>query len=333
MAVYKQGSRGEDVKKIQRALGLTADGIFGPGTDKAVKDFQKKKEESNEKSPENTAKKAQSNANAPKRDGSGKFVKKTTKSILPLLFLSGASIIAFGSLAESSAFVVQNANDVSFNIGASTPETKYYLVGSFNSWTESETYCLENVTSTMSSETNKIAEYRISGLTLEGGATVKIKSSTGDWLNSFTDDWSDGKQFDENGNYKILMSSNSYSFTLKLYNDKGTSIKVNANKDMMYLKPNSDWKKEGAKFAAYFYKSNGAETYWKYLDQCSDNNYYSVNVPNEYDKIIFVRLNPLGGLNWESKWNQTSDLDIDNSNLKNCAEINGWDYAQSWSYR
>lgn len=40
--MIKIGSRNEDVKKLQLTLGLMADGIFGPGTEKAVKDFQKK---------------------------------------------------------------------------------------------------------------------------------------------------------------------------------------------------------------------------------------------------------------------------------------------------
>lgn len=36
----KIGSKGEDVKKLQAKLGLTADGDFGPGTDRAVKAWQ-----------------------------------------------------------------------------------------------------------------------------------------------------------------------------------------------------------------------------------------------------------------------------------------------------
>lgn len=36
------GSRGPTVKKLQEALGISADGQFGPGTAKAVKDFQAK---------------------------------------------------------------------------------------------------------------------------------------------------------------------------------------------------------------------------------------------------------------------------------------------------
>jgi len=39
--LLKVGSRGEDVKAVQQFLGLTADGIFGKGTEQAVRDFQK----------------------------------------------------------------------------------------------------------------------------------------------------------------------------------------------------------------------------------------------------------------------------------------------------
>jgi peptidoglycan hydrolase-like protein with peptidoglycan-binding domain len=42
-AALKKGSKGPQVKEIQKALGLKVDGQFGPGTEKAVKDFQKSK--------------------------------------------------------------------------------------------------------------------------------------------------------------------------------------------------------------------------------------------------------------------------------------------------
>lgn len=38
--LLKNGSIGEDVKKLQEKLGLSADGVFGPGTEKKVKDWQ-----------------------------------------------------------------------------------------------------------------------------------------------------------------------------------------------------------------------------------------------------------------------------------------------------
>ena len=40
MKQLKKGSRGSDVKTLQTALGLTADGVFGPLTEKAVERFQ-----------------------------------------------------------------------------------------------------------------------------------------------------------------------------------------------------------------------------------------------------------------------------------------------------
>jgi hypothetical protein len=39
----KRGDRGDAVRKIQSALGITADGVFGPMTERAVKRFQRRK--------------------------------------------------------------------------------------------------------------------------------------------------------------------------------------------------------------------------------------------------------------------------------------------------
>lgn len=41
MTVLKIGSRGEEVKTLQKKLNITADGIFGKNTDAAVKAYQK----------------------------------------------------------------------------------------------------------------------------------------------------------------------------------------------------------------------------------------------------------------------------------------------------
>jgi len=42
MRLVKKGSRGDDVKRLQEALQISADGIFGPGTEAKVKEFQNK---------------------------------------------------------------------------------------------------------------------------------------------------------------------------------------------------------------------------------------------------------------------------------------------------
>jgi peptidoglycan hydrolase-like protein with peptidoglycan-binding domain len=41
LILLKQGTRGDTVKKLQTKLGVTADGQFGAGTEKAVKEYQK----------------------------------------------------------------------------------------------------------------------------------------------------------------------------------------------------------------------------------------------------------------------------------------------------
>ena len=43
MSILKKGLKGAPVKRLQAKLGVTADGDFGPGTEKALKEFQKSK--------------------------------------------------------------------------------------------------------------------------------------------------------------------------------------------------------------------------------------------------------------------------------------------------
>ena len=38
--IYKKGSKGDEVKKIQKVVGCVADGIFGANTESAVKKWQ-----------------------------------------------------------------------------------------------------------------------------------------------------------------------------------------------------------------------------------------------------------------------------------------------------
>jgi len=40
IGVFRKGSRGEGVKVMQEALGIGADGVFGPGTERALKEWQ-----------------------------------------------------------------------------------------------------------------------------------------------------------------------------------------------------------------------------------------------------------------------------------------------------
>ena len=42
LVLLKEGTRGDAVKTLQEKLGVAADGQFGPGTEKAVRDYQQK---------------------------------------------------------------------------------------------------------------------------------------------------------------------------------------------------------------------------------------------------------------------------------------------------
>ena len=86
----------------------------------------------------------------------------------------------------------------------------------------------------------------------------------------------------------------------------------------VYLRPNEDWLRDNPIMAARVWKSSGGDDRW-YVMNTTDDDYtgaYSCKIPSEYDKIIFVRLNPNGddetndGFNWANTWNQTKGLTI-----------------------
>ena len=111
---------------------------------------------------------------------------------------------------------------------------------------------------------------------------------------------------------------------------------VTAN--MLYLKPNANWKKDNARFAAYFFGASVGEKWVSMVDSDSDG-IYEVNIPEGYDygcSVIFCRMNPnTTANNWNNKWNQTADLTApkDGKNLYTVKE-NTWDKGGgTWSVK
>ena len=102
---------------------------------------------------------------------------------------------------------------------------------------------------------------------------------------------------------------------------------------VLYLTPNANWKKDGARFAAYFF-GNG-EVWVDMTDEDGDG-IYEVVVPEGFVNIIFCRMNPsTTENNWENnvKWNQTADLKVptDGTNMYTVAE-DTWDKGGgTWS--
>ena len=104
---------------------------------------------------------------------------------------------------------------------------------------------------------------------------------------------------------------------------------------VVYLKPNSNWKTDGARFAAYFFGGSVGEK-WVSMTAVEEG-IYKVNLPEGYDygcSVIFCRMNPnTAANNWSNKWNQTGDLKVptDGKNLFTLA-ASAWDGATTtWS--
>ena len=99
----------------------------------------------------------------------------------------------------------------------------------------------------------------------------------------------------------------------------------------LYFKPNSNWKADSARFAAYFF-GNGEK--WVDMTDNDGDGIYECTIPSGYTKVIFCRMNgSTSANNWNNKWDQTNDLDIspDEKNIYTVAE-GAWSNGNgSWS--
>ena len=84
--------------------------------------------------------------------------------------------------------------------------------------------------------------------------------------------------------------------------------------EVLYFKPNSNWKADGARFAAFFFGIGNA---WESMVPVEgDDGIYQVTVPSgNWSNLIFCRMDPANTTNdWNNKWNQTGDLTYDGVN-------------------
>ena len=105
----------------------------------------------------------------------------------------------------------------------------------------------------------------------------------------------------------------------------------------IYLKPNAEWKTDGARFAAYFFQ--GGYNVWLNLSDVDGDGCYECGVPVGYTKVIFARMNPNNTDNRWNKdgesnaplWNQTADLDVPTGDaIYYVMNAGSWEGAGSW---
>ena len=105
-------------------------------------------------------------------------------------------------------------------------------------------------------------------------------------------------------------------------------------KDVVFFKPNSNWKSDNARFAVYFFNNTSNLNSWCDLVELkSHNGYYSAQVPGGiWTNLIFCRMNPTNETNsWDedNNWNQTGDLAF-YSGILYTINDESWD-AGTWS--
>lgn len=96
----------------------------------------------------------------------------------------------------------------------------------------------------------------------------------------------------------------------------------------IYLKPNANWKSDGARFAAYFFHSDFAnDKAWMSMLSTNENGVYYCDVPTDklYNKVSFVRMKGEPSTNdWGNRLNQSKDIDLYNGSNYYTLQENKW---------
>ena len=217
---------------------------------------------------------------------------------------------------------------------------EWYLVGAFNDWTPADA----NYKMTLDGEW-----YVFKNFTADGNA-VKFVADAAWTINrggSFIANQAiEVAQGGSNmtvpaGKYDVYLSADAataYFMTPGLLPGEAPEPEgIYAEEGWVYLKPNSNWTQDSARFAIYFY-GNG-ET-WVSMTKVEGTNYYGVKITdiisNGYTGMIFCRMNPgAAANNWDNKWNQTGDLTVATfTSGKNCFSVpsGSWNGATTgWS--
>lgn len=106
---------------------------------------------------------------------------------------------------------------------------------------------------------------------------------------------------------------------------------------VLYLKPNANWRSDNARFAIY---SFGSSENWQSMTKVANGDLvYRVVINKQNANIIFCRMNPSATANnWNNKWNQTADLKWSSGNMYTVTEETwdkgggSWSTYKEWGY-
>ena len=102
--------------------------------------------------------------------------------------------------------------------------------------------------------------------------------------------------------------------------DMPTDGKTMYDMTKIYLRPNGNWKSDGARFAVYFFGETSG-TKWVSMSPTTTDGLYYCDIPEgNYTQVNFCRMNPSNEDNtWENRYDQTTDLELKFE--KNCFTI------------
>lgn len=242
------------------------------------------------------------------------------KSFLITTIILGG-ILTIGSFSSAYALFIQSATNANFGI---SQEVDYYLKGSFNSWNQDIAYKFVNNTAGMSAEVNKIKEYKLENVPLDKDEELKVWAANDVWFEdgesncTYEHTWSNAIGYSGIGhNYIVPMTSNTYSFYLKFYNDGSSKIFVTANKDVLYFVPSSNWTSAEATFAIKLYdgEDNLADTITESVESPAGT--FRFDIGTTYTRYQYMRRNTTN----TSDWNWSNILTVGNSDTNNCFQL------------
>ncbi len=131
---------------------------------------------------------------------------------------------------------------------------------------------------------------------------------------------------DYNSNNNGFNQANIWSRTGDL--DMPTDGKTMYDMTKIYLKPNGNWKSNGARFAVYFFDGTSTEKWVSMSPTTTDGLYYCDIPEGNYKKVNFCRMNPSNEDNtWENRYDQTTNLTLIFE--KNCFTINEGEWGST----